>query len=176
MLQWLSELTSGLGLPSPAMMVAILLPVLGFVLLAAGARVLYGRWSDRAALVPRRIARSSIGKSLDELAQIVQSYYKSQGYDVLHDNAPGESAVELVVLKDSQRTLIHCLNVAEPPEPEIVEQLAAARDRLQAQRAVLIAPAGFTSNTRRRAVSLGVELRDKTQIELMRRMAERRAA
>jgi hypothetical protein len=58
----------------------------------------------------------------------------------------------------------------------VIEAAAAARDRLNAQRVVLIAPAGFTSNTRRRAVALGVELRDKTQIELMERVTERRAA
>lgn len=153
----------------------VLLPVLGFVLLAAGARVWLAR---RGVSLPdpfRRVSRSSLGWSLDDLTRLARDYYKAQGYEVVADVAPGERASEMVVFKETQRTLVRCVLGNEPPGPEAVTEMAAERDKLRAQRAVLIAPAGFLSSARRRAVSLGVELRDKTQIELMRTMAERRA-
>lgn len=164
-----------MGLPPLGTVLAILLPVLGFVLLAAGVRALWVRLGTPLPDPFRRASRSSIGLSLGDLAKLARDYYKAQGYEVVADAGSGERAGELMVFKDKQRTLVRCLSGREPLGPEAVDEMAADREQLQAQRAVLIAPAGFLSGARRRAVALGVELRDKTQIELMRHMAERRA-
>lgn len=171
---WLRDLF--VGMPSLGTVLAIALPVLGFVLLVAGVRVWWERRGQPEELRPaKRASRSNIGQSLDDLVRLVRDYYKAQGYDVVAGGEPGVDLEELVVLKDAQSTLVRCLPGDEPPPPAMVEALAAARDTLRAQRAVLIAPAGFLSDARRRAVMLGVELRDKSQIELMQRLVERRA-
>jgi hypothetical protein len=173
MLEWLRDFTA--GWPLWGVVLAIVLPVLGFVLVVAGARLVLERLGTKPFEMPRRANRSNIGLSLSDLERLAHDYYKSQGYDILRSGDPDETEGEMVAFKDDQRTLIWCLPGKAMPEPEAVEEIAALRDRLQVQRAVLMAPAGFTSNTRRRAVTLGVELRDKTQIDLMRRMTERRA-
>ncbi len=157
-------------------LLAVLLPTAGFILLVIGGRLLYARYSRaREAATPPRVARSSVGLSLEELERLVRDYYRSQGYDVVVANEPGQP-VEMVVLKEDRQILIRCDMSETPPGPEAVRALARARDQVKAQRAVLIAPAGFLSDARRRAVALGVELRDKTQIELMRNISDRRAA
>jgi hypothetical protein len=167
MFEWLSASLFGT-------LLMVLLPTAGFILLVISGRMLYARLSrPRTSPLPH-VARSSVGLSLDELQQLVQAYYRSQGYDLVVSNEPGQPA-EMVALKESRQILIRCLGGDAPLGSGPVEALARSRDQIKAQRAVLIAPVGFRSDARRRAVALGIELRDKTQIELMRNISERRS-
>jgi hypothetical protein len=172
-MDWLNALTQT---DSPLRItVLVLLPVAGFVLMAIGARALYERARLRSTPQTRRIFTSHISLPLDDLEKLAGDYYRSQGYTVLRDGVPGSTDKEMIVVKGGQRTLIRCEAGEEPPSPEVVEALANSRTAHRAQRAVLLAPAGFTSESRQRAVALSVELRDSIQIEVMRRVTEGRA-
>ncbi|MBL8056304.1 MAG: restriction endonuclease [Anaerolineales bacterium] len=154
----------------------VIVPTASFILLVMGGRLLWDRYQRaRSTAPPAPVARSSVGLTLDDLERLARDYYRSQGYDVVVANEPGRPA-EMVALKGERQILIRCDLSDAPLGAEAVKVLARARDQVQAQRAVLIAPAGFLSDARRRAVELGVELRDKTQIDLMRTISDRRAA
>lgn len=148
-----------------------LAPVAGLVGVVLGLRLLARR---RRPAPPTRVERSSLGRPLDELRQLVVAYYQSQGYDTVSSGEPDQPA-DTLALKAAQTILVRCQPGRTPVDPEAVTELARARDRLRAERAVLIAPGGFLSTARRRAVALGVEVRDNAQIDLMRAIIGRRA-
>ncbi|MGQ0600904.1 MAG: restriction endonuclease [Anaerolineales bacterium] len=171
-MDWLSSLTQT---DSPLRItVLVLLPVLGFVLIAIGARAMYERAKLQSAPQDRRVFTSRVSLPAGDLEKLATDYYRSQGYTILRDGVPGEQSKEMMVVKGGQRTLIRCEVSEALPGPELIETLARTRDAHKAQRAVLLAPAGFTSEVRQRAVALGVELRDSTQIDVMRRVTEGR--
>ncbi|MBP7691429.1 MAG: restriction endonuclease [Anaerolineales bacterium] len=148
-----------------------LAPVAGLVGLVISLRFLARR---RRLPAPVRVERSSVGRPLDELRQLVQAYYRSQGYDTVTSGEPDQPA-DTLALKAAHTILVRCQPGKTPADAEAVTELARARDRLRAERAVLIAPGGFLAAARRRAVALGVEVRDNTQIDLMRAILDRRA-
>ena len=153
----------------------VLLPVLGFVLIALGARAMYERARLQSTPQPRRVFTSRVSLPASDLEKLATDYYRSQGYTILRDGVPGETSKEMLVVKGGQRTLIRCEASEDLPSSELIEALAETRDNHQAQRAVLLAPAGFTSEVRQRAVALGIELRDSVQIDVMKRVTEGRA-
>jgi hypothetical protein len=155
--------------------VLVLLPVLGFVLIALGARAMYERAKLQSTPQTRRVFTSRVSMPAGDIEKLATDYYRSQGYTILRDGVPGEKTKEMIVVKGGQRTLIRCEVSDDLPTPELIEALAHTRDGHKAQRAVLLAPAGFTSEVRQRAVALGVELRDSVQIDVMRRVTEGRA-
>lgn len=157
------------------LLLAVLVPVLGFVGVAIGLQMALRRRRVRSGLPPARVERSSLGLSLNDVQRLAQAYYKSQGHDVVASADPDQPS-DLVVLTGTQTILVRCDSGPDDVGAEAVTELARARDNLRAQRAVLLAPGGFRSEARRRAVALGVELRDRTQIDLMRAMTERRAS
>lgn len=172
MAEWLRAITGGLSFGE--LLLAIVLPVVGFVLVAVGLRALYERLALRPR-APRRVWRSSIGLPLSELEKIAHDFYRSQGYEVISTSELAGTHREMIAVKDEQRTLIWCLEGQAVPEPQTVEDVAEARAERRAHRAVLLSPAGFTSDVRQRALNRGVELRDRTQLDVMRRVAERHA-
>lgn len=152
----------------------VLLPVLGFVLIAVGGRALWWRMRQRrAAVVDRPAMRSNLGLPLNEVEHLANKFYRAQGYEVLAPGELSQSPGELLAIKNNERTVIRCLAGSEATQPGDVEALAELRARRHASYAVLIAPAGFTSETRRRAVQLGVELRDRNQLFVMETRLDR---
>jgi len=160
------------GISSPfGLTLAILGPVFGFLLIALGVYFYMKRNQKPSEPLPSGM-RSNLALPLNDLDNLVRKYYKSQGYDIIPASESGARTIELIALKDTERTVVWCQAEAEPPDAHAIEQLSAARASRKATRAIFIAQSGFASDARQRAVQLGVELRDASQINLMRTMAE----
>jgi hypothetical protein len=153
---------------------SIIGPVLGFILIALGVYFYMKRNQLRPEPEPSGM-RSNLGLPLNDLDNLVRKYYKAQGYDIIPASDNSARTVELIALKDTERTVVWCRAEAEPPDAKAIEQLSVARESRKATRAIFIAQSGFASEARQRAIQLGIELRDAGQINLMRTMAEQAA-
>lgn len=163
------------GITSPlGLTLAIVGPVFGFMLIALGVYFYMKRGQKRPEPLPSGM-RSNLGLPLNDLDNLVRKYYKSQGYDIIPASENSARTIELIALKDTERTVVWCQAEAEPPDAQAIEQLSAARASRKATRAIFIAQSGFASEARQRAIQLGIELRDASQISLMRTMAEQAA-
>ncbi len=153
---------------------AIVGPVIVFVTVVIAAKVFYDRRRARAT-VERRVRRSSIGPPLDEVAKLARKYYEAQGHDVFPGEEPGETSVsEIVVVAGSVRHVVRCERADGPVGPEAVSLTHASRQRHQAARATLIAPAGFRPEAETVAKELDVELKAADHVVMMGRFLEGR--
>lgn len=150
---------------------AVLLPVFGLVCIAVGGRVMYERWRPRR--VARQLLASHVSLPLSEVEQAVRAEFRAQGYEVFKPSDIHARLNHLVAVRGNERVVICCLSGEAAPTAYDVETLSEIQEVRQARRALLVAPVVLSSEVRRRAVQLGIEVRDRTQFSQMQIAAAR---
>lgn len=163
-----SVLTSSNGL---MLALAVLLPVFGLVCIVVGGRMVYERWRPRR--VVRQLLASHVSLPLSEVEQAVRAEFRAQGFEVFKPSDIHARLNHLVAVRGDERVVICCLSGEAVPTARDIEALSEIQDVRQARRAVLVAPVILSSEVRRRAVQLGIEVRDRTQFGHMQLAAER---
>lgn len=167
MMEWFTS--SGWG-DALTVTLAAVLPVLGLVCIAVGGRVVYDRLRPRRAA--RQLFASHVSLPLSEVERAVRAEFQAQGYEVFKPSDIHARLNHLVAAQGGERVVICCLSGQAEPTARDVEALCEVQELRQARRAILVAPVVLSSDVRRRAVQLGVELRDRTQLSHMQAAAQ----
>jgi hypothetical protein len=168
MTEWFAASTLGGWL---ILALAAVLPVFGLVCIVIGGRMVYERMRPRRAT--RQLLASHVSLPLNEVEQAVRAEFRAQGYEVFKPSDVHARLNHLVAAQGDERVVICCLPGEAMPTARDVDTLSEIQEVRQARRALLVAPVVLNSEVRRRAVQLGIELRDRTQFGHMQAAAGR---